>query len=110
MQLNCPTTSPSPPLIFADPELRKIIWIQNRGPNQDMSNAIWYDKTSSAYVVGPKKYISRESLGVEGIASPFLITKDEITCVHEAKTWFQCEWNGTEWVYLNSELIGMCLN
>ena len=79
------------------------IWIQKSGKRADknLNHAIWFDNESSLYFIGPKKYIAKP----KDIAPPFLKSSSTVTCPHGAKIW--SFWNGTEWVELQSNLIGM---
>ena len=76
------------------------IWIQKQRVNNNMDNAIWFDKTLNLYFIGAKKYIGEP---LEEIKPPFLRTSGTITCPHEAKRWSY--FDGKEWV--ESNCIGM---
>ena len=81
-----------------DPSFWCEIWMQKKRPDKNLIHAIWFDIESNSYFIGPKT-------AIEEIVSPFLKTSGTITCPHDAKLW--SFWNGTEWVELQSNQIGM---
>ena len=84
--------------IKAGPSFWCEIWMQKKRPDKNLIHAIWFDIESNSYFIGPKT-------AIEEIVPPFLKTSGTITCPHDAKLW--SFWNGTEWVELRSNQIGM---